>query len=283
MARAENPIPADSGAVGELARRLRLYRDNAGLNYRQLADQTHFSYSQLSRAASGKSLPTWEITEAYLRGCGITGVRSLEVLRRLWEAAARTRRPARRPSRYAVPLGNVRTREQFGKVLRTLAYREDGGWVSMRDIARLTDQSKSNVSAWFSGKTMPQQAALDQFATLLGATEAEKADLRDARIRVLHGGEAATTAGVQLLDELEPTVDEQTFLRALLTVVDGAVNVEHPGDDKGNSRRFVRRRAAGTPTWEPGDGEKLDQVLQHVRGSVGTTRTSTRAVTVQFR
>jgi transcriptional regulator with XRE-family HTH domain len=281
VARAENPIPADSGAVGELARRLRLYRENAGLNYRQLSDRTHFSYSQLSRAASGKSLPTWEITEAYLRGCGITGVRSLELLRRLWEAAARTRRPSRRPSRYAVPLGNVRTREQFGEVLRDLAYR-DTGWVSIRDIAQLTDQSKSNVSAWFSGKTMPQPEALYQFATLLGATEAEKADLRDARIRVLKGASAnATTPGVQVLDELEPTVDEHTFLQALLTVVDGTVNVEHPGDGD-NTRRFVRRRAAGTPTWEPGDGERLDQVLQHVRGSV-VTRTSARAVTVQFR
>jgi transcriptional regulator with XRE-family HTH domain len=262
VARSENPIPDDSGALGELARRLRHYRDRTGMNYRQLAEQTHFSYSQLSRAASGKEQPTWDVTEAYLRGCGITKFRSIELLHRLWNYATGSRRSFHRPRWSSIPLSQVRTRGEFAMQLRALAYKEQG-WIGVRDLALITEQSKTSVADWISGKTMPQEAALDQFASLLGASAEELADLHDARSRVLADAPPAAYAGLELLDALEGTVDEETFLSTLLSMVDSIVNVEHPTNEVVDAaeQRFVRRRAAGTPTWEASDAERFDGVL----------------------
>ena len=53
------------------AEALRKLREQAGqLTYRQLAAQTGFAAGTLARAASGRVLPSWELTFAYVTACG---------------------------------------------------------------------------------------------------------------------------------------------------------------------------------------------------------------------
>ncbi|HEY4569243.1 MAG TPA: helix-turn-helix transcriptional regulator, partial [Kribbella sp.] len=74
--------------VEAFAAALQRVRRNAGLSYRQLADTAHYSHPHLIRATSGKHLPGWEVTAAFLTGCGVPAD-LIPVWRRRWEAASR--------------------------------------------------------------------------------------------------------------------------------------------------------------------------------------------------
>jgi transcriptional regulator with XRE-family HTH domain len=69
MARPECPIDAAAGALGEFASDLRALRVKAGLSYRELAGIARFSVTALSRAANGRHLPTWPVTQAFVCAC----------------------------------------------------------------------------------------------------------------------------------------------------------------------------------------------------------------------
>ncbi|MGA5037117.1 helix-turn-helix domain-containing protein [Streptomyces capoamus] len=74
MARPENEIPTTAPMeVAELARELRALRRGAGLTYKDLAAKSHYSAAALSTAASGKTVPKWEVVESFVRGCGFVG------------------------------------------------------------------------------------------------------------------------------------------------------------------------------------------------------------------
>lgn len=61
--------PDDSLAL--FAENLRQLRHHAGdISYRSLAERVQMSPSALSQAASGRKLPTWNVTRAFVRGCG---------------------------------------------------------------------------------------------------------------------------------------------------------------------------------------------------------------------
>lgn len=84
MSRPPAPIPPDAPpSLVDLATSLRSLRLAAGLTLRELECIVHYSPTALSRAASGKMLPTWDITRAYIAGCG----ENPEHWRPLWEAA----------------------------------------------------------------------------------------------------------------------------------------------------------------------------------------------------
>ncbi|MGH3896867.1 MAG: helix-turn-helix domain-containing protein [Pseudonocardiaceae bacterium] len=70
MARPENAIDPRTGPLAEFAMELRQLRERAGVTYRELAQRAHCSPSALCQAASGRRLPTWEITRAFVAGCG---------------------------------------------------------------------------------------------------------------------------------------------------------------------------------------------------------------------
>jgi transcriptional regulator with XRE-family HTH domain len=55
---------------GDFALGLRALRAEAGLGYQALARIAHFAPSTLSKAASGRGLPSLEVTLAYVRACG---------------------------------------------------------------------------------------------------------------------------------------------------------------------------------------------------------------------
>jgi transcriptional regulator with XRE-family HTH domain len=74
MPRPEKDIPATAPMeVAELARELRTLRRSSGMTYKDLSAKSHYSAAALSTAASGKSVPKWEVVESFVRGCGFTG------------------------------------------------------------------------------------------------------------------------------------------------------------------------------------------------------------------
>lgn len=86
MARPEKGVPATAALeVAELARELRALRRSSGLTYRELSDRSHYSAAALSTAASGKTVSTWLVVEAFVRGCSPTA--DLTTWKRLYQNA----------------------------------------------------------------------------------------------------------------------------------------------------------------------------------------------------
>ncbi|MET7458122.1 helix-turn-helix transcriptional regulator [Streptomyces sp. NPDC005574] len=64
------PIPGDAPeAVQALASQLRDAKEAAGLSVAKLATKAHFSTATISLAASGKKVPTWPVTWAFVEAC----------------------------------------------------------------------------------------------------------------------------------------------------------------------------------------------------------------------
>src|SRR5687768_972152 len=74
--------------VEAFAAALQRVRRQAGLTYRELADQAHYSHAHLVRATGGKHLPSWDVTAAFLAGCGVPAD-MMPVWRRRWETTSR--------------------------------------------------------------------------------------------------------------------------------------------------------------------------------------------------
>ncbi|MFD5435074.1 DUF2690 domain-containing protein [Kitasatospora sp. NPDC127067] len=87
MGRRETPLDPARGVAERFAADLRAARIQAGEPpYRQLARATHFSAATLARAASGRSLPSLDVTLAYASACGATTAELAE-WRERWQAA----------------------------------------------------------------------------------------------------------------------------------------------------------------------------------------------------
>ncbi|MET8546324.1 helix-turn-helix domain-containing protein [Kitasatospora sp. NPDC004799] len=87
MGRREVPLDPERGVTERFAAELRAVRIGAGEpTYRQLAKATHYSAATLARAASGNTLPTLDVTLAYVSACGVRDA-ELAGWRRRWEAA----------------------------------------------------------------------------------------------------------------------------------------------------------------------------------------------------
>src|SRR5689334_5687190 len=70
MPRPERPLDGSAGPVTRLAADLRRLREKAGRpGYRQMAARVNYSVATLSAAASGRRLPTLEVTLAYVAAC----------------------------------------------------------------------------------------------------------------------------------------------------------------------------------------------------------------------
>ncbi|MGW6973751.1 helix-turn-helix domain-containing protein [Streptomyces sp. NPDC054952] len=71
MPRQPSPISPDaSPELRELAGAMRDLKDGAGLTFSALSERENYSTAALSGAVSGKKLPTWDVTRAFIRGCG---------------------------------------------------------------------------------------------------------------------------------------------------------------------------------------------------------------------
>jgi WD40 repeat protein len=70
MPRPERPLDDTDGPVAQLAADLRSLREKAGKpGYRQMSARVNYSVATLSAAASGRRLPTLEVTLAYVTAC----------------------------------------------------------------------------------------------------------------------------------------------------------------------------------------------------------------------
>ncbi|WP_414636625.1 helix-turn-helix domain-containing protein [Actinophytocola sp.] len=69
MSRPEKAIDG-TGSIARFAQELRALKQRAGLTYRGLSARAHVCPSALSRAASGRKRPSWEVTRAFVEGCG---------------------------------------------------------------------------------------------------------------------------------------------------------------------------------------------------------------------
>jgi hypothetical protein len=71
MGRPENPISDLDSDAAQIALGLRdLRRATGSRPYKDLARATPFSASTLSRAASGQSMPSWEVVRSFVLACG---------------------------------------------------------------------------------------------------------------------------------------------------------------------------------------------------------------------
>jgi transcriptional regulator with XRE-family HTH domain len=159
--------------VEAFARALQRVRRHAGLSYRELATKAHYSHPHLIRATSGKQLPTWDVTAAFLTGCGVPP-ELLQVWRRRWNNVNR--------GDALQLLDAASTLEDLGAALSALSGRR-----SLRDLEQLTSIPRTSIQAWFRGTRLANRDRLDCFIRALGATPAERLAVADALDRVSSG------------------------------------------------------------------------------------------------
>lgn len=69
MGRHLRPLDPTEGPVAQLAYLLRELLLGAGLTYRKLEKVAHYDHTVLCRAASGVTVPTWKVAQAFVQGC----------------------------------------------------------------------------------------------------------------------------------------------------------------------------------------------------------------------
>jgi hypothetical protein len=94
MPRPERPVDP-SWPLASFANGLRALRRERGIKYRQMSRRTNYCVSALAGAASGRYLPTWEVTRAFVTACD----GPVEQWRERWHAARVTVRPQNGPAR----------------------------------------------------------------------------------------------------------------------------------------------------------------------------------------
>jgi hypothetical protein len=111
MGRTERELDPRSGPVQHFAYDLRLLRTEAGSpSYRQLSRRAQYAPSVLSRAASGRELPSLNVTLAYVAACG----GDAEAWRNRWTALAAIERGPAGAGRPAAPRDAVGTGQPAG-------------------------------------------------------------------------------------------------------------------------------------------------------------------------
>jgi transcriptional regulator with XRE-family HTH domain len=169
-------------SVEAFAAALQRVRRQAGLTYRDLADRAHYSHAHLVRAAGGKQLPTWDVTAAFLTGCGVPSD-LMPVWRRHWETAGRD------PQDIVELLSTAETSADLGSALSALARPR-----SLRTLERLTGIPRTTLQAWFQGTRVPGRDRLDQLVRAVGATPTERVAVARAVDRISSGRYRAAPA-----------------------------------------------------------------------------------------
>ena len=197
MPRPERPLDATVGPAAVFAVQLRAVREQSGLTYRNLAIRANYSHAHLVRAASGDELPSWDVTMAYLLGCGVHAA-ELPKWKSHWETtkqridsanpwdAITSRRHtgsgitildpdahltdlAVSVDRTSIESGSLRSISTFlglGDALQRLSQRE--GPITLRDLSRRAGIGSSLLSGWFSGTVTPDRDLLASLTVSLG-------------------------------------------------------------------------------------------------------------------
>ncbi|TDD28947.1 transcriptional regulator [Kribbella turkmenica] len=159
--------------VEAFAAALQRVRRRAGLTYRELADHAHYSHAHLVRATGGKHLPSWDVTAAFLTGCGVPAD-LMPAWRRRWESVNR--------EDVAELLRTADTLEELGAALSALARPR-----SLRTLQQLSGVPRATIQAWLSGSRRASRDRLDRLIRALGATPQERAAFSRAFDRISAG------------------------------------------------------------------------------------------------
>lgn len=163
MARRENAIPSGIPKErAELAQVLRTLRREADKTLRALSESTHYSVATLSTAASGKSLPRWEVVEAYANACGAEN--RLAELQRLWSNAHSARKSPTAPQRKTVPTPAVLD-APVGNVARSTGSRPATTSLTLESRRRFRSGPRSRASETTGNTPLPTLSKLVQEVT----------------------------------------------------------------------------------------------------------------------
>ncbi|MFJ9703432.1 helix-turn-helix domain-containing protein [Streptomyces fradiae] len=206
MGRRENAVAAETRALETLALWLRAQRQRPGgapLTYAAMAEKIEYEVtaSMLSRAASGRTIPTRRVVEAYARACGA----DLTEARRLWKAAraAEQERRRQRSAEYAdlavkldKALSHPRFIESEGQLRRAMVQlRAHEGQPSLAELQEWAGKTpegrhrlpKSSLSAVFRGEAVPTRGLVTAFTEALGLSRRRVSEWERAWDRVVGG------------------------------------------------------------------------------------------------
>ncbi|MFJ9782625.1 hypothetical protein ACIRSS_23795 [Amycolatopsis sp. NPDC101161] len=131
---------------------------------RSVAYESMYSAASLSKAVSGTSLPTWQLTKAIV--VGVSGsTRVLETAGSLWQAAAL--------ERLGLPISELQTPTastpaELAKILRGHMLGTPVETVVARINKRgMMSTSRSTITRLLSGKTLPKRELLEEFLIAL--------------------------------------------------------------------------------------------------------------------
>jgi len=164
-----------AAVVREFAAALQRVRRNQGLTYRELAGQAHYSHAHLVRAAGGTQLPTWDVTVAFLTGCGVP-TELLPIWERRWELVSRG------PADIVELLGTAESLEDLGAALSALARPR-----SLRTLEQLTGIPRTTIQGWFQGTRLAGRDRLDHLVRSVAATPTERATVARTLDRLSSG------------------------------------------------------------------------------------------------
>lgn len=205
MPRPEKPIEL-VGPIAELALDLRELRKREGLTVRELAERANYSASVIAEASGGRTLPTWAVTEAYVRACGQEPHR----WRARWVRAFRAHQALSedesiRPN--PTDLREVSSSAEFAEALQRLA-----GKRTLSDLAESAGWSESRLKEAFDERGRISRPGLEAMlvacdvpATEWGAWQAAhlRAFRRETAVREVDPRRLSTAAElVNALDAL---------------------------------------------------------------------------------
>ncbi|MFI1524006.1 helix-turn-helix domain-containing protein [Kitasatospora cineracea] len=185
MGRHEKAVVASTRQLEDLALWLRAQRQDRGLTYAQMAKTSTPAYTStaFSRAASGNTVPTWNLTEAYAKVCGA----DLRTAHRLWRAARwaehRSRQEARADGQdiaakwYDVLATQLRLISDYVSLRRAMiGLRAKGGQPSLAQLQKQAGRSgsggwclpASSLGAILRGEAVPDVRHVLAFVRAMG-------------------------------------------------------------------------------------------------------------------
>ncbi|MFC8980991.1 helix-turn-helix domain-containing protein [Streptomyces sp. NPDC057411] len=220
MGRRENAVAAGSRQLEALALWLRAQRQRQGITYAAMAQRINheFTASILSRAASGKGIPTRQVVEAYARACGADPADG----RRLWKAARYAAQAQRRQGtegfqdladKLGQALSHPKLIETEGQLRRAMVQlRARDGQPSLAELQRRAGLDsegrhrlpKSSLGAVLRGDAVPTRQHVVAFAEAMGMSRRKVEEWEHAWDRVV--GEEGPPPPVLPRPALRPSV-----------------------------------------------------------------------------
>ncbi len=165
MARPEKELPSDVPlSLRSLAIEMRNLRRASGLTISQLAKEISYSTTAVSQATSGKTVPSWDLVEAFVQGCGFT--EDMERWKRAHRAARRdsAKGPSTSEDTGETPVARLalvpRLRRPAEQPAQQPAQAQPGGLLALVQQAREFERDDKRVASVTSGDHMHTALAL---------------------------------------------------------------------------------------------------------------------------